>query len=250
MADYNVMVHKWLAQLGDWDQSSAFSAWQSLEQEVLRSSKPGNEEYAAQIATVIADAMILPKPERLRDDRLAKSSFTPGARRIMARMLGYIPTDAVLPQMAKALKDFDVREMVRCSLETNPSGGATDLLISALNEPGGRFRAGVVNTLARRGGGKVLEALKKAASYPQTDVRIAAIEGLAGYPEPSHDAIISKALSSENAEERQRAHVARARIAAVLKAANKQQAAAKISNAILASDAPGPQKTSARRTLA
>jgi HEAT repeat protein len=250
MPEINVMVYKWLAQLGDWDQSSAFSAWQSLEQEVLRSSRPGNATGAEEVAKAIAEALVAPKPDGIRNDRLGQSSYTPGARRIMARMLGYIPTDTVLPQMAQALKDLDVREMVRCSLEANPSEGATDLLIGALDHSGATFRVGVVNSLGMRKGAKVHAALKKSAADPQTEVRIAALEALAGFPDPSLDAILSKATSSEHPEEKRRAHVARARLAAVLRNANDRSAADRVCNSILASDAPDPQKNSAKRTLA
>jgi HEAT repeat protein len=250
MPEINVMVYKWLAQLDDWDQSSAFSAWQSLEQEVLRSSRPGNATGAETVAKAIAEALVAPKPERVRTDRLGKSSYKPGSRRIMARMLGYIPADAVLPQMAEAIKDLDVREMVRCSLEANPSEGATDLLIGALDHSGSTFRVGVVNSLARRKGAKVLAALKKSAADPQTEVRTAALEALADVPDPSLDTILSKATTSENPEEKQRAHVARAKLAATLKKANNKSAADRVCNSILASDAPDPQKNSAKRTLA
>ena len=250
MPDINVMVFKWLAQLDDWDQSSAFSAWQSLEQEVLRSSRPGNEAGSEIVAKAIAGALVAPKPERTGRNQLGASSYKPGSRRIMARMLGYIPTDAVLPQMAQAIQDLEVRDMVRCSLEANPSSAATDLLIGALDQPGSTFRAGVVNTLARRKSPKVLAALRKCAGDHQLEVRIAALEALAAIPDPSLDEILTKATHSDHLEESRRAHIARARLAATLKLANNQSAADLIANSILAGDAPDAQKKSAGRILA
>ena len=60
------------------------------------------------------------------------------------------------------------------------------------------------------------------------EVRIAAVEGLAEFPAPSHDAVIAKSTQSESPEERRRAHIARARLAETLRASGNKAAAARL----------------------
>jgi HEAT repeat protein len=146
----------------------------------------------------------------------------------LARLLGYLPHEAAAPYLAKALGDLEAREMARCSLELNPSERATEALVGALGAAGSTFTVGVVNSLSKRKGAAAAAALRKAAEDPQPEVRMAALDALADVPDPSHDAIIDKAARAAAGEERQKAHVARARLAEALRAGGNKQAAERI----------------------
>jgi len=248
--DINPMVHHWIRQMEDPDQASAFFAWQCLEREVLDSSKPGNREACEALAGELAEALVAVQEDPKGKSAPPRPLLSSRTRNQLARLLGYTPTDAAVPPLAKALRDLDVREMGRYALESNPSPAATKALIEALDLSGSVFRAGVVNSLAKRKTPEVLAALAKAAADPQREVRIAALEALADHPDPSHDAVIEKATHAECSEERLRAHVARARLAETLRASGNRAAARRIYEAILAGEAPEPQKKAARLALA
>jgi HEAT repeat protein len=151
--------------------------------------------------------------------------------------------------LAQALEDLEVREMARFALESNPSDHATEALLAALTSLGPVFLAGVINSLTKRRGAPVLAALRKAVEDPQGEVRLAALEALADFPEPSHDPLLEKSTRAEAAEERRRAHTARARLAETLRASGRKAAAERLYRAILASGAPESQKKAARLAL-
>lgn len=157
-------------------------------------------------------------------------------RNHLARLLGYLPVDEAIPPLAGALQDLDVREMARQSLERHPSARATDVLIAAADSAGPVFCAGVLDSLAKRGGPQSLAAIRKAAGDPQAAVRSAALTALAAFPDPSLDSI----LESNNA------HVARARLAEMLRAAGNEAAAQRIYKSMLGGNAPEAQKKAAR----
>lgn len=246
MSSINPMVGQWMRQMEDPDQASAFFAWQKLQQEVLGASRPGETEMCAELAKILAEALVARKENARGKDKRPRPLLSSRTRNYLARLLGYIPTDAVVPQLREVLGDLDIREMARFALESNPSPSATRALIGALDSAGPVFRVGVVNSLAKRKGAEVVAALKEAAGDPQLEVRIAAIEGLAEFPAPSHDAVIQKSTQSESPEERRRAHIARTRLAETLRATGNKAAAERVCKAILASDAAEPQKKAAR----
>lgn len=103
-----------------------------------------------------------------------------------------------------------------------------------------------MNSLAKRKGAQTAAALRRAAQDPQPEVRMAALEALADLPYAGHDAIIAQGTRSASPAERRRAHIARARLAETFRAGGNRQAAARIYEAILAGDAPAPQKKAAR----
>ncbi len=167
MAEVNNMVSRWIPQLDDWDQASAFFAYQSLEQEVYHASRPGSREEMGALALALAEAL--------------STDISSSAKRQVARLLSYIPTDASVSHLDAALDDLEVREMARFALETNPSHWATAALIRALGLPGATFRAGVVNSLCRHKCVAAETALRKAANDPQEEVRAAARRALAEF---------------------------------------------------------------------
>ena len=57
-ATVNPMVMKWIDQMDDWDQSSAYYGYQCLEREVFHATAPGNEAGARALAKNLAAALV------------------------------------------------------------------------------------------------------------------------------------------------------------------------------------------------
>jgi HEAT repeat protein len=254
--------------MGDTDQVVAYYAYQSLLEEVLHATASGREATQEALANTLGDALVAQVESGRGARQQQAASFSnnpflsavarqtvafqhrPRVRTNLARLLGYIPHEAAVPYLAKALGDLDAREMARCSLECNPSEQATVALIGALDAAGSTFCVGVVNSLSKRKGTQATAALRKAAEDPQPEVRMAALEALADLPDPAHDPIIEKATRSSSPGERRKAHAVRARLAETLRANGNRQAAERIYKSILASSADEPQKKAARLALA
>ena len=252
--------------MGDNDEVVAWFAYQSLLEQVLHTSAPDRAEAQALLAASLGQALTA---RAKQSDPKAQAASVGGnpflaavasqaveyrhararARAIWRGCSGTFRTKRPCRSSRRALEDLHARDMARCSLECHPSEKAADALIASLNSVGATFRVGVVNSLAKRKGERVAMALRKAAEDPQPEVRMAALEALADLPDAAHDGIIERGTRSVLAEERRRAHIARARLAATLRASGDRQGAARIYNAILASDAGEPQKKAARLAL-
>jgi len=265
MASINPAVNQWIGQMADASQVVAYYAYQCLQEEVFHAGRPGAEEEQAALAKVLGDALVAQaKPGQgesgaasFRNNAFLTAAATASVqfehparvRSNLARLLGYIPHEDSVPPLASALRDLEAREMARQALERHPSERATGALIAALDSAGPTFCVGVVNSLAKRKGANAAAALRKAAADKQPEVRTAALLALADIPDPAHDAIIEKALEGAPQPERRTLHIARARLAEALRAAGNETAAARIYHAILAGDAPEPQKNAARLGL-
>jgi HEAT repeat protein len=259
----NPVVAQWIRQMADTDQEVAYYAYQCLQEEALRAP----DSARAALAVALGEAMVAParrgpgagaagaasfkfNPFLTAASKEAAEPLHPArVRANLARLLGYLPCEAATPFLAQALGDPEAREMARQALESNPSERAAGALIAALDSTDPVFRAGAIHSLAKKKGEPVAAALRSAAEDQQVEVRIAALLALADFADPSHDAILEKAASSSSAEVRHAAHVARARLSETLRASGNIQAAGRISQAILASDAPEPQKKAARLAL-
>jgi HEAT repeat protein len=239
--------------MNDGDQVVAYFAYQSLLEAVLHSSAPDQAALQADLANALGAALVAQSRQGTRAAAATSESSNPflaaAARQTvpyqhpprvrvnLARLLGYIPHEAAVPYLAKALGDADAREMARCSLELNPSERAAEALISALDAAGTTLRVGVLNSLSKRKGLPVIAALRRAAEDPQPEVRLAALLALADSPDPAHDVLLEKFP------------VARARLAEALRASGNHPAAESLYRSILASDAEAPQKKAARLAL-
>jgi len=264
MATVNPAVVQWIRQMADEDQAVANYASQSLLEEVLRAGKPGQEEVQAALASVLGEALVAEaKPGEGTGSRGADSFrgnvfLTSAAhkaadplhpsrvRNQLVRMLGYLPVQAAVPYLAKALKDLEVRETARQALESNPAAAAADALIGAMDSAGPVFCAGVVTSLSKRKGERVIAALQKAAGDAHSEVRLAALEALACFAQSSLDPVLVKATRLATPREQRTAHIARARLAETLRAAGDKASAARIYKEILAGSAPEAQKKAAR----
>jgi hypothetical protein len=251
----NPAVPQWIRQMADSDQAVAFYAYQCLQEEVLYVTRPGAEPDQTALAGMLGEALTAqakPGAGSRGADSFRSNAFLMAAtqqrteplhparvRNHLARLLGYLAVDAAVPPLARALQDLEVREMARQSLEGNPSPRATDALIAVINSPGPVFCAGVISSLAKRGGPQSLAAIRKDVEDAQTEVRSAALTALSAFPDASLDAIL----------ERNNAHVARARLAETLRATGNRAAAERIYKAILSGNAPESQKKAARLGL-
>ena len=258
-------ITQWIRQMNAGDQVVAYFAYQSLLEAVLHSTAPGQAALQEDLANALGAALVAQSGQGTRAAAASSASGNPflaaAARQTvpyqhpprvrvnLARLLGYIPHEAAVSYLAKALGDLDAREMARCSLELNPSERAVEALIGALDAAGTTFRVGVVNSLSKRKGPAVVAALRRAAEDPQPEVRLAALLALADSPDPSHDVIFEKAARGSVPEERRVAHLARARLAEALRASGNKPAADTVYKSILASDAEAPQKRAARLAL-
>ena len=266
MPSLNPEVAQWIRQMGDNDQVIAYFAYQSLLEQVLHTTAPDRADAQATLATALGEAMTALAESRqdsagqaasLRNNSFLAAvasqtvayRYSPRVRSNLARLLGYIPHEAAVPYLVKALDDLEARENARCALECNPSEKATDALIAALGLVGSKSCVGLVNSLAKKKGEKVAAALRSAAEDPHPDVRMAALYALADVPDASHDAILDKATRVSDPAERRKVFVARARLAETLRARGNKQAADRIYKAILSSNADEPQKRAARLAL-
>lgn len=262
MPPVNPVAPQWIMQMADADQEVSYYAYQCLEEEVLRAP----EAARATLATLLGEALAAQaKPGQGGAHGAASFRINPflsnaskeaagplypaRVRSNLARLLGYLPCDAAVPFLARALNDLEAREMARQALESNPSATAAEALIFALDANDPVFRAGAIHSLAKKTGERVLAAIRKAAGDPEPEVRLAALLALADSAEPSHDAILEKATRAATAEERRTAQIARARLAESLRAEGNLPAAGRVAKGIVASGAPEPQKKAARLLL-
>ena len=159
----NPAVTQWIEQLADPDQAVAFYAYQSLQEEALRTRQP------AALAVVLGKELVAEArpgeggsggPASFRNNAFltaaAEKTATPlhpaRVRARLARLLGYLPDRAAVPYLTKALADLETREMARQALDSNPTNEATAALARALDAVGPEFLVGVVNSLAKRTG--------------------------------------------------------------------------------------------------
>jgi hypothetical protein len=239
-------IEKMVRQLGEKEQVIAFYSYQELLHVVNRASRTGNESTREAVAAELARELSASVPGGVdqRGNTLPpKPKHSAAVRNKVARLLSYVAGENEVTALEKALGDLEVREMARFALETNTSDAATRALIAALDLVGPVFRVGVVNSLGKRKGPEVVAALRTAAADPE--LRIAAVEALSNFPDPSSDTIIAEASESGSSEDRSRAQVARVRLAYTLRQAGNEAAAARVYEAIKASEAAAPQKKAA-----
>lgn len=264
----NAEINLWIRQMADPDQQVAYFAYQCLQEEVFRASAPDNAAGQAALATALGEALCAQAKAGEGASSRGQASFRfnpfltaaagqqaaeplhPGRVRAgLARLLGYLPCEEAAAALEKAIGDLEAREAVRQSLESNPTGRATAGLLAALDTDDPEFKAGVINSLGKRGGDRVAAALQTAAADPMPEVRAAALLALADLADPAHDALFDKVSRSANPGDRRAAYLARTRLAGSLQRDGRTAAAVKIARAIIAGNAPEAQKKAARRIV-
>jgi HEAT repeat protein len=243
-------ISELVEQLGSNDQVAAYGARQELTRLSAEASKPGSGTSRADVASALAAELTATTKSKRGDGREdVKPKYSSAVRSEIAQLLSAIADDAQVPALASALTQLDNREMARWALDRMPTPAATSALIAALEQVGPEFRTGVINALAKRKGAEVQAALLRAAADEAAGVRLAAIEALANFPEPSNDEPIASAAKNGGSRARARANRARVRLAETLRNAGKKDAAVAIYKAIVANDSDEPQKKAARLAL-
>ncbi len=108
----------------------------------------------------------------------------------------------------------------------------------------------MINALARvKAAGAVSRLRELAASDTEPQVRIAAVEALAGFADPASDPVIAKAAESECPRARARAWKARVRLAETLRLAGRKDAAIRIYKAVASGEGDAAQKKAAELAL-
>lgn len=244
-------IKELVKKMGDADPAVAHKAYRDLEDVATEANTPGNGERARVAAAMAAElnARGAPKKDKNGKEKPGGLLHSHPARSGLVRLMNYVAGESEVPVLAGLTKDLGLREMARFTLERIPSEAATEALINALEEVGPDFRVGVIGALAKRQSAGALAALKKSADDEEKPVRIAAVEALAGFADPSNDAIIVKATKSDCRDCRARAQKARVRLAGTLAKAGNDAAAKRIYSAIRQSDADEPQKKAAQIAL-
>lgn len=251
MNELSEIISRLVAELGK-DQETEYKANLELQRIVARANAPGAEdERAAVAAALVAELNAMTEPTK--DDRgrdvPARIKHSPRVRNRVCRLLSYVAGPNEVPAYVGVLPDLQLREMARCALDRVPGREATDALIGALEDVGPRFRIGVINSLARRGGDAALAAVKSAAADEDPEVRINAIEALSAFPDASSDLLIIEATRTGPARHRVRAQRARVRLAETLHRAGYNGEAKRIFTAIHDGDAGAAQKRAAEIAL-
>jgi len=176
------------------DGTENYKARVRLRNETARVGGKGHEaertEFAAALAKEVADSQ--PKERRRIYDR--PFSNTP-MRGELLRSLCEIATAAEIPNLMKAVDDFEVRDFIRRAIECIPGDEATSALAQmAVKEEGNEFRVGAINALGKRKTPAAMEALKTCAADPDPRIRLAAADALANIGDPSAQQVVAQSF--------------------------------------------------------
>ena len=228
---------------------TAYQARREIARAVDKATQPGEPSRREALAVALAAELTAKSDSGGTDETQQQAKHSATVRNVLCQFLGQIATDDQVPALVVALGDLETREMARCALERIPAVGASKALSEALEQVGPEFRIGVVNALARQRWLHANTALRRAAQDPDTEVRMAAIRGLANFPEASNGKLIVAATKTGSRSDRARAQKARVRLAQTLRRAGLKEPAITIFRSILADEMEGPWKTAARLTL-
>jgi HEAT repeat protein len=248
-------VAELVAQLGSDDLAQVSQARQQLRSAAYRVSDPKKlvERNALADELVIELTATVAAAPNSRATNVPDSEPLPpvpkhsaAARRFVCQLLNQSAGDPQVPKLTPLLADLEIRDAVRCVLESIPTLVSTMALLKGLAETGPEFRIGVINALGRERWREAMAALMRLANDPDPEVHLAALEGLANFPEAANDKLFVAATQTGTPRERSRAQAARVRLAETLHGFGEAQAAGAIYRSIAADAAEGPWKRAAR----
>lgn len=246
-------LDKLVEQLGSKEQSVVYQAQQSLIRVVAEAGRPDHERERAAVAGALAGYVTATREQKDNKGKVTRVLQYPARVRVqILRWIGYVGGEAEVPALRQALDDLDTREMARWALEQIPGPSSTKALVdAAVNGIGPEFRLGAINTLGRRREPEAAAALKECAADPNIEVRLAAVEALAHFPDPTADGVMKSAMSpgGENGRVNQRLVRARIQLAETLVAAGQKDAGLRIFRSIVAGKSDETQKKAARAGL-
>jgi hypothetical protein len=241
-----------VARLGNDNPAEVFQAYKEIEELATRATAPGSETKRAELAAALA-AELSAQTTATKDEKgkevPPKPKHSRQVRGKICQLLTYVSGPQEVPALVQAMGELELREPARCALDRNMSEEATDALIKALDIVGADFRVGVVNSLGKRHGEKVLAALVKvAASDEDPQMRINAVEALANMPEAPAVQAALKATQDPKSCIATRAWKAAVRLADNLHKAGRKTDAADLYRRINA-DGPDAQKAAAKMAI-
>jgi len=241
-----------VARMGNENPAEAFKAYKEIMELASRATAPGSESKRAELAAALAaelNAKTKPSKDEKGKEVPARPVHSSVVRGRICQLLTYVSGPQEVPALVEAMGELEVREPVRCALDRNMSDEATDALIKALDIVGADFRVGLVNSLGKRRGEKVLAALAKIAdSDEDPQMRINAVEALANMPEAPAVQAALKAGQDPKSCIATRAWKAAVRLAENLHKAGRKTDAADLYRRINA-DGPDAQKAAAKMAL-
>ena len=228
-------------------------ARQTLRDLVHAASDPAKGDERADLASQLACELAAtvepagPVPTNVPDSvtLVPVPKHSAATRRYVCQFLTWIAGDQQIPTLVGLFDDLEIRDSVRCVLEMIGTQPATTALIKGLREASPEFRIGILNALGRQGWADAEAALALATQDPDAEVRLAALEGLANFPEASRDKLFVAATQEGTPRQRARAEKARVRLAETLHLAGENELAEAIYAAIAADTADGPWKRAA-----
>jgi HEAT repeat protein len=245
-------IQEMVARLGNDNSAEVFQAYKEILDLATRATAPGNEIKRAELAAALAaelNAQTPPGKDEKGKEVPPKPKHSREARGKICQLLTCVSGPQEVPALVQAMGDLELREPARCALDRNMSDEATDALIKALDIVGADFRVGLVNSLGKRRGEKVLAALAKiAASDEDPQMRINAVEALANMPEAPAVQAALKATQDPKSCLAVRAWKAAVRLAENLHKAGRKTDAADLYRRINA-DGPDAQKAAAKMAL-
>jgi hypothetical protein len=233
-----------IEKLSDVDQPTAYHAELELKEACWAAMSPSGADKRAHLAKTFVDAltaMVTPEPPADEPDKKMEPhpKYDRDTRNKLLRFLAHVGGPEQVPAIQGVIGDLELREMARYALEGIGGDAAVTALIETLDKSTGPiFRIGVMNTLAHSGRPEALKTLKQMSNDPDLDVRLAAVEGLACFADPSVDALIVRATRVAKPRHRKRAFAARVRLAGTLMDAGKKRPAMRIYRALAAKPAP------------
>jgi hypothetical protein len=244
-------VQELLGKLQSSDQAEAFRANRELGDLVTAAGKPDAGLERTALAAALAAEINADIPGEEGKPPKGKK-YNPMTRGLIARHLWLVAGEAEVPALKETMQDFGTREMARWALEgiVSPAGTAL-LILASQNAVGPEFRVGVINALAKKSGPEVIAELKRASLDDDVEVRTAAAEALANFPEPTSDAVLAAVLKFGEPSPRIRERLLRARLrlAETLVKAGQVDAGKAIYQAMVNDGGDGPQIKAAKRAL-
>ncbi|HEX3657955.1 MAG TPA: hypothetical protein VHV55_19355 [Pirellulales bacterium] len=249
-------ISELVMQLASDDQVQAFHARRTLDQQIYQASDPRKmgqlsalaDELAAELVAAADPSTVKPPMTNVPDD--VSAAFTPKhsakVRRVLCQLLAPIATDTQVPALATALVDLEVRETVRGVLGQIPTLVSTQALLRAVSQVGPEFRVGVLNSLGLERWREAMATLMRMAADPDLEIRLAALEGLANFPEVDNDKHFVAATQLASPRYRARAFKARIRFAETLRRSGEPENAAVIYQSIASAMPVGPWTIAAR----
>jgi len=235
------------------DQTKAFQAGKKLADLAAAAGAPGKEAERAALAAELAKQLNAVNETKDNRGRVQKSlRYSPAVRGEIARALASVGGEAEVAPLTEALKDFEVREMARWALDRMACAAATAALIEAAQQAVGvEFRVGAINALGRRSGPEVVAALKQCAADGDVEIRLAAGEALANFPDASSEPVIAQILLDRPGNSRaiKRIAIARLQLADTLARAGQKDAAATVYRAVESATVDEAQKKAAHAVL-